>query len=840
MDFLTFRSGRRQRNQSKRFPTRELEQENGTSAQIPSPAPKQLQSPPALKEQKSPAGAKSKGSKKIKRPPIQPEKIIKQITEFSGEGIASPSPKELQSKEELESPVSVRQASEAASPENNKEGRFSREPIISEISKHSMEDHTGSSSGGDFDLKPPTSKPKESLETLSLLLHSEDYLKVLTSDTRLLARFTTFLSRYKSDIAHLITQHLETEKVIKAVSYANAIASALVKNNLPKIDTISPVVEISSSFSEASKHAFYTLLEIALPAWVTYSLIKSATSCLTAEITGQSTALTYDLIGGLSEAFTISDPKLPDNPLVYASDEFYRLTGYSRDNVLGHNCRFLQGPKTKRESTQRLKKAIDAGEEICETLLNYRRDGTPFVNVLLLAPLHDSKGNVKYYLGAQVDASRLVEGGRGVNGFERYLVGRVMDSEKAVASSDPKENVLAKLRDLGKTFDLEESAVIQENSQRGSMNQDRGSRSLERDSQGRRVIQEDDDGSNSDEDSQDGEGVKDEKTWTLSQDIDSGQLPGIYQKYVLIRAYPSLRMIFVSQEARKLGKLQQRPFLSHVAAPSATLSGLKESFQSGTPVAAKVAIMKLAGDGRNGTKSGAWGKRLKKQGGEGNPSKMGKTCWISATPLKDGNGKIGVWMVVIVDEGTIATNLERSSSLSSRIRGEGKQDLDAKKGVGLSPTTKSIQLDPTSLPIKPIRLDSSVGTSEPSQVKMSTGNPQTPSLNDGMVGVASQNGATTPSHSSTTPHRDSPEQEEPQTRVRTNFGSFVETTPRTSISQGSQSRRDVGLRAMDAKLDSMSQQINYLTSRSSVQQNQTNSQDGVVVKRGILMTLPIV
>ena len=516
MDFLTFRSGRRQRDQSKRFPTRELEQENGTSAQVSSPAPKQLQSPPALKEQKSPSGAKSKGSKKTERSPIQPEKNIKQIMEFTGEGIASPSPTELQSKEELESPVSVQQASEAASPGNHKEGRFSREPVISEISKHPMEDHSGSSSGGDFDLKPPTSKPKASLETLSLLLYSEDYLRVLTSDTRLLARYTTFLSRYKPDIAHLITQHLETEKVIKAVNYANAVASALVKNKLPKTDTISPVVEISSSFSEASKHAFYTLLEIALPAWVTYSLVKSATSCLTAEITGQSTALTHDLIGGLSEVFTISDPKLPDNPLVYASDEFYRLTGYGRDSVLGHNCRFLQGPKTKGESTQRLKKAIDAGEEICETLLNYRRDGTPFVNVLLLAPLNDNKGSVKYYLGAQVDASRLVERGRGVDGFERYLVRREMDSEHPiVATSDPKENALAKLRDLGKTFDLEESAVIQENSQRNSMNQDRGSRSLAGEHQGRRVIQEDDEDSEIDEDSHDGEGDEDKRAWTL-------------------------------------------------------------------------------------------------------------------------------------------------------------------------------------------------------------------------------------------------------------------------------------------------------------------------------------
>jgi hypothetical protein len=245
--------------------------------------------------------------------------------------------------------------------------------------------------------------------------------------------------------------------------------------------------------------------------------------------------------------------------------------------------------------------------------------------------------------------------------------------------------------------------------------------------------------------------------------------------------------------------------------------------------------MKLAGDGRDGTESGRWGKRGKRQRGEEDPAKMGKTCWISATPLKDGNGKIGVWMVVIIDEGTIATNLEQSSSLSSRIRGEAEQDLDAKQGVGISSTAKFIQVDPTSLPIKPIRLDSSIGASGPGQVKGSTENSQTPSLDGDIIrnnreassnqAAPSLDGTSTSDHSTARQHGDSPEQAEPQTPVWTNFDSFVETTPRTSTPQGSQSRRDVGLRAMDAKLDSMSQQMDYLTSRSSVHQNPTNSQD---------------
>jgi len=61
------------------------------------------------------------------------------------------------------------------------------------------------------------------------------------------------------------------------------------------------------------------------------------------------------------------------------------MTGYGRDFVIGRNCRFLQGPKTNRHSVRRLKTSIDGGTEISETILNYRRDGTPFVNLLLVA-----------------------------------------------------------------------------------------------------------------------------------------------------------------------------------------------------------------------------------------------------------------------------------------------------------------------------------------------------------------------------------------------------------------------------------------------------------------------
>lgn len=97
--------------------------------------------------------------------------------------------------------------------------------------------------------------------------------------------------------------------------------------------------------------------------------------------------------------------------------------------------------------------------------------------------------------------------------------------------------------------------------------------------------------------------------WKPSHKIPSGRLLGIYKKYILIRPSPSLRVIFASPSAKKLGKLEQHPFLTHVAAPLSTLSSLKDSFQSGAPVTAKIAIKHHAGTSRSGIVTEKWSKR---------------------------------------------------------------------------------------------------------------------------------------------------------------------------------------------------------------------------------------
>mmetsp|Transcript_33300 Transcript_33300/g.68119 ORF Transcript_33300/g.68119 Transcript_33300/m.68119 type:complete len:542 (+) Transcript_33300:2-1627(+) len=127
---------------------------------------------------------------------------------------------------------------------------------------------------------------------------------------------------------------------------------------------------------------------------------------------GQARALTepdYRLMSSLmncQQNFTVSDPALPDNPIVYASEGFLTLTGYERDQVLGRNCRFLQGPKTDQRMVDVIRKGVAAGEDTSVCLLNYKQDGTPFWNQFFVAALRDGQDNIVNYVGVQCAVDR--------------------------------------------------------------------------------------------------------------------------------------------------------------------------------------------------------------------------------------------------------------------------------------------------------------------------------------------------------------------------------------------------------------------------------------------------
>jgi len=101
-------------------------------------------------------------------------------------------------------------------------------------------------------------------------------------------------------------------------------------------------------------------------------------------------------------AAALSDPRQPDNPIIECNPAFEELTGYSREEVVGRNCRFLHGPETEPWLTETLRSAIRRRQPVMVEITNYRRDGSPFRNAVMIAPIFSDDGELQYFLGSQV------------------------------------------------------------------------------------------------------------------------------------------------------------------------------------------------------------------------------------------------------------------------------------------------------------------------------------------------------------------------------------------------------------------------------------------------------
>ena len=102
----------------------------------------------------------------------------------------------------------------------------------------------------------------------------------------------------------------------------------------------------------------------------------------------------------------ITDPNLPDNPIVFANRAFQNLCGYEAAEVIGRNCRFLQGPDTDPADVAKVRDAIEARRDVVVEILNYHRDGTPFRNELYVSPVFEPDGHLRYFFASQLDVTR--------------------------------------------------------------------------------------------------------------------------------------------------------------------------------------------------------------------------------------------------------------------------------------------------------------------------------------------------------------------------------------------------------------------------------------------------
>jgi PAS domain S-box-containing protein len=101
----------------------------------------------------------------------------------------------------------------------------------------------------------------------------------------------------------------------------------------------------------------------------------------------------------------ITDPHLDDNPIVYANAAFLDLVGYGEDEILGRNCRILQGPETTSDSVDAVRSVVEQRRVETVEILNYRKDGSSFVNALQIGPILDDDGQVLFFFGSQLDVT---------------------------------------------------------------------------------------------------------------------------------------------------------------------------------------------------------------------------------------------------------------------------------------------------------------------------------------------------------------------------------------------------------------------------------------------------
>lgn len=135
-------------------------------------------------------------------------------------------------------------------------------------------------------------------------------------------------------------------------------------------------------------------------------------------------------------AMLITDPRQDDNPIVFANNAFLRLTGYEREDVIGRNCRFLQGPDTDPEAVARVRDAIRGVHDVNVDILNYRKDGEPFWNALYISPVTNEAGELLFFFASQLDVTDRKQAEHEVRAekerFERAVKERTRELEAAL------------------------------------------------------------------------------------------------------------------------------------------------------------------------------------------------------------------------------------------------------------------------------------------------------------------------------------------------------------------------------------------------------------------------
>ncbi|UPX13651.1 uncharacterized protein EKO05_0004151 [Ascochyta rabiei] len=486
-----------------------------------------------------------------------------------------------------------------------------------------------------------------SLEARSEQLFSREHLAAIFKDTPSLLRFTSFLSIARPGSVPILIYYLDALKALRAINYANAIAEAL--EPIPGLEFTDSQARptVNGVLEEKARLAFDILVRDDLPAFITHIFTQVVSVSISKRVTGNLPPLLREASEGLAEVFCLTDPSRKDNPIIFASEEFHRTTQYGVSYAIGRNCRFLQGPKTNRNSVARFKEMCMQGKEHSEVFLNYRRDGSPFMNLLMQAPLLDSRGNLRYFIGAQIDVSGLVKDATDLDAFRRML-----DQEDGVVPPEEAKDEFQELSEMLNNGELDTVRKFGGNMHRDHLgDQDDKASGVQRP---RLLIQD--------------QSTFDVETAEKPLLKPEGRLVGPYKHYLLVRPAPSLRILFTSPSLRVPGILQSH-FLDRIGGSNRVRESVRDALGDGSRgVTAKIRWLSHAVP------------NLETSHDEGRPR------WIHCTPLLGQSGSVGIWMIVVVDEDKHAQpnrKFRQAPPVASDIRkpyqgGQAHRDLNSR------------------------------------------------------------------------------------------------------------------------------------------------------------------
>ena len=216
----------------------------------------------------------------------------------------------------------------------------------------------------------PTNAGQICIETMDESLFSIEHVKQVLEDRDLNVEFQTFLGACQPNAMPHFARFSILTKALRSIRYAEAIVSGL--NSVRDAPVTSKIGNFTMPWviQDKIESTLNIFVDKYFRAFIADKYARLSERALADRVIGNYNSKIAEIVPGLAEVFVLSDPTRHDNPVVFTSDDFQRMTGYERKEFIGKNCRILGGPRTSRPGIDRIREALNHEREICEVLVN--------------------------------------------------------------------------------------------------------------------------------------------------------------------------------------------------------------------------------------------------------------------------------------------------------------------------------------------------------------------------------------------------------------------------------------------------------------------------------------